>query len=103
VPLATFTVSGGPCRVVKVCNWTPLRPIVVTFPNLLHWLSAVPQAALLRERLHALCCGPAPNLSPRLGLVAGGGPLEQMLGSLLQSGQLDIGQLLKLLGIASLP
>jgi hypothetical protein len=66
VPLASFTVSGTPCRVVKVCNWTPLRPILVTFPNLLYWLSIFPQGATVRDLLHRLCCEPLlPRLDPR--------------------------------------
>jgi hypothetical protein len=58
LPLATFTVRGAPCRVVKVCNWTPLRRIVLTFPNLLYWLSLFPQLAGVRDLLHLLCCEP---------------------------------------------
>jgi hypothetical protein len=70
VPLASFTVTGSPCRVIKVCNWTPLRPILVTFPNLLHWLSIFPQGATVRDLLHRLCCEPLlPRLDRRLGVA----------------------------------
>ena len=58
LPLATFTVRGQPCKVLKVCNWTPLRPIVVTWPNLLYWLSIFPQLGQVRDLLHRLCCEP---------------------------------------------
>jgi hypothetical protein len=56
LPLATITVRGSPCQVVKVCNWTPLRKIVVTFPNLLYWLSLFPQLDPVRTSIHRKCC-----------------------------------------------
>ena len=67
LPLATITVRGAPCRVMKVCNWTPLRPIVLTFPNLSYWLSLFPQIGTVRDLLHRLCCEPLlqrPGVAP---------------------------------------
>lgn len=68
LPLATLTVRGSPCKVVGVCNWTPLRPIVLTWPNLLYWLSIFPQTAQVRDLLHRLCCEPL--FQRQLGLAA---------------------------------
>jgi hypothetical protein len=57
VPLAVITVSGMQnCTVVDICNWTPLRPIVGTFPNLGYWLSVFNLVTTLRNSLFCFCC-----------------------------------------------
>ena len=77
LPLATVTVRGTPCRVVKVCNWTPLRPIVLTFPNLAYWLSWFPQIGQIRDLLHRFCCEPgAVPLRPFFAAAPGAGVAE---------------------------
>jgi hypothetical protein len=56
IPLAVVTVRRSSCKVLRVCNWTPLRKILVTWPNVLYWLSVIPLAEPLREALHFMCC-----------------------------------------------
>lgn len=56
IPLAVVTVRRSPCQVVRVCNWTPLRKVLVTLPNILYWLSVIPLAEPLRDVLHQMCC-----------------------------------------------
>ncbi len=56
VPLALVRVRKGDCHVVSVCNWTPLRKHVVTFPTLGYWFGFIPIARLLREMMHKICC-----------------------------------------------
>jgi hypothetical protein len=59
VPLAVITVSGvQDCNIVDICNWTPLRKIVGTFPNLAYWLSAFNLLDTLRQELFCFCCEP---------------------------------------------
>ncbi|MFL5256253.1 MAG: hypothetical protein ACJ8AI_25820 [Rhodopila sp.] len=59
VPLAVITVSGAQnCTVVDICNWTPLRKIVGTFPNWGYWLSEFNLIETLRNTLFCLCCEP---------------------------------------------
>ncbi|MBV7266237.1 hypothetical protein [Erythrobacter ani] len=56
VPLAVVTVRGSDCQVIKVCNWTPLREHVLTFPTLSYWFGWIPLARMLREFIESLCC-----------------------------------------------
>jgi hypothetical protein len=56
VPLAVVKVRRSDCHIVSVCNWTPLRKHVVTFPTLRHWFGWIPIARIIREFMHALCC-----------------------------------------------
>lgn len=56
VPLATVTVRGKSCDVVSVCNWTPLRKHVLTFPTLNYWFGWIPVGKFLRQAMHNLCC-----------------------------------------------
>ncbi len=64
LPLALVTVSGGAdCRVTDICNWTPLRRMVGTFPNVAYWLSFLNLVEQLRTTLFCLCCaGEVPEL-----------------------------------------
>jgi hypothetical protein len=62
VPLATVTVSRGPCRVSKICN-IAARKFLVTWPNVQYWLSLVNLFsggqngfASFRAVLERLCC-----------------------------------------------
>lgn len=57
IPLAVVSVRKSDCAVVSVCNFTPLRRTVLTFPNLEYWLSWIPLWDSLAELLGALCCG----------------------------------------------
>lgn len=71
LPLAVVTVSGGhDCSVVEICNWTPLRPIVATIPNLEYWLSAFGVFEQLRNQLFCLCCQPLQPRRAQLGMLA---------------------------------
>ena len=66
LPLALVTVDGGAaCHVVAVCNWTPLRRMVGTFPNVAYWLSAFGLIEQVRTALFCLCCGAAPPARPQ--------------------------------------
>ena len=57
VPLAAVTVRGSDCKVLSVCDWTPLRKHVVTTKTLGYWLGWLPVAPMLRQLMHELCCG----------------------------------------------
>lgn len=56
VPLALVSVRRSDCGIVSVCNWTPMRKHVMTFPTLDHWFGWIPIGPVLREIMHALCC-----------------------------------------------
>lgn len=56
VPLATFRVSGNPCRVLSICNWTRHRKFATTFPALQYWLSILPYGVELRRVIERMCC-----------------------------------------------
>jgi hypothetical protein len=71
LPLAVVTVSGAhDCTIVEICNWTPLRPIVATIPNLEYWLSAFGIFEQLRNQLFCLCCQPLLPRREQLGMLA---------------------------------
>ncbi len=56
IPLATITVSGEACKIMRVCNWTTLRKFATTFPNLQYWLSPFSFVRALRVSLESICC-----------------------------------------------
>jgi hypothetical protein len=56
VPLALVRVRKRDCTVVSICNWTPLRHHVLTFPTLRYWYGFMPIWTTLREWIHGLCC-----------------------------------------------
>lgn len=56
VPLASVRVSGNPCRVLSICNWTVHRKFATTYPALQYWLSVFPFGKELRQLLDAVCC-----------------------------------------------
>lgn len=56
VPLAVVRVRKKDCRVLEVCNWTPLRKTVLSFPALEYWLSWIPLFGSLADIVHRLCC-----------------------------------------------
>lgn len=56
VPLAVVTVRKRDCHIVKVCNWTPLREHVVTFPTLGYWFGWIPIQRIIRDFMEQLCC-----------------------------------------------
>lgn len=67
IPLAMITVDlSGRCRVTDICNWTPLRPIVLSATAVEHWLRLFGIPGLLHRGMAALCCA-APQL---MGFVA---------------------------------
>jgi hypothetical protein len=57
IPLAVVRVRKKDCMVIDICNWTQLRPIVLTFPTIEYWLSLFPWGQALRDILHRFCCG----------------------------------------------
>jgi hypothetical protein len=59
IPLAIVRVRKKDCMVIDICNWTQLRPIVLTFPTIEYWLSISPWPLLPRDIVHKLCCGGA--------------------------------------------
>lgn len=69
VPLALVKVRRRDCHIVSVCNWTPLRKHVLTFPTLTHWFGWIPIARMIREVMHTICCDGF-NLRPGRGAVA---------------------------------
>src|SRR5579859_639652 len=56
VPLAIVTVRKKDCRVLRVCNWTSLRKLVLTFPTLEYWLSWIPWLSSLQDLIARFCC-----------------------------------------------
>src|SRR5262245_13691551 len=58
IPLAVVRVRKRDCKVVSVCNFTPLRKTVITFPTLAYWLSWIPLGSALSDLIHQLCCTP---------------------------------------------
>ncbi len=56
VPLASVTIRKRDCHIIKVCNWTPLRRHVITFPTLGYWFGWIPIRRILREFMEQLCC-----------------------------------------------
>jgi hypothetical protein len=58
IPLAVVRVRKRDCKVVSVCNFTPLRKTVLTFPTLAYWLSLIPLGSALSDLIHQLCCTP---------------------------------------------
>lgn len=62
VPLASVRVRrGAACSVLSVCNWTPLRKVAMTMPNLRYWLAPFGIARLVRTLFHQLCCPGEPE------------------------------------------
>ena len=62
VPLASITVSGSNCEVIKVCNWTEHRKYVLTIPTLKYWLSILTKDVNLADTLEGLCCNPIASI-----------------------------------------
>ena len=58
IPLAVIRVRKKDCAILSVCNSTPLRRQVLTFPNIEYWLSLLPISRAFKELLHRLCCRP---------------------------------------------
>lgn len=57
IPLAAVKVDlSGQCRVIDICNWTPLRPIVLSATAVEHWLRLFGIPGLVRPGIAALCC-----------------------------------------------
>lgn len=56
VPLALVKVRRGDCTVISVCDWTPQRRQVLTFPTLRYWLGWVPIGRLIKQAMHKACC-----------------------------------------------
>ena len=56
VPLAIVTVRKKDCKVIRVCNWTHLRKLVVTWPTLEYWFGWIPWFKSLQDAIGAFCC-----------------------------------------------
>lgn len=56
VPLASIHVTGSPCRVQRICNWSVHRKFATTFPALQYWLSLFPFGMALRRLMETICC-----------------------------------------------
>ena len=79
VPLAIVTVRKKDCKVLRVCNWTHLRKLVITFPTLEYWFSWIPWFKSIQDAIAAFCCADIelPQREPdRPGILATGSPSE---------------------------
>jgi hypothetical protein len=56
IPIAVVKVRRGNCEIISVCNWTPLRRQLVTWPAMNYWLGWLPQITVIREYIHLMCC-----------------------------------------------
>lgn len=56
VPLAAITIRSRDCSIVRVCNWTTERKMLVSMPTLRYWMSPLGLAKTVREILEWLCC-----------------------------------------------
>ena len=56
IPIAVVKVRRGNCEIISVCNWTPLRRQLVTWPAMNYWFGWLPQFAVIREYIHLMCC-----------------------------------------------
>jgi hypothetical protein len=59
VPLAIVTIRKSDCKVLRVCNWTQLRKLVVTWPTLEYWFGWIPFFSKLQNAIAAFCCAEA--------------------------------------------
>lgn len=67
IPLAAITVDlSAHCSIVSVCNWTPLRPIVLSATALEHWLRLFGIPGLFRPIMAQLCCA-IPEVRSQIG------------------------------------
>lgn len=67
IPLAAITVDlSTSCSIVSICNWTPLRPIVLSATALEHWLRLFGIPGLFRPIMARLCCA-IPEVQSHLG------------------------------------
>jgi hypothetical protein len=72
LPLAVITVDRShDCNIVDICNWTPLRRIVGTAPNVAYWISGFSALAELRQELFCACCEPLLLQRPPVAGVGG--------------------------------
>jgi hypothetical protein len=56
VPLAIVTVRKSDCKVLRVCNWTHLRKLVITWPALEYWFGWIPFFSKIQDAIAAFCC-----------------------------------------------
>jgi hypothetical protein len=56
VPLAIVTVRKKDCKVLRVCNWTHLRKLVVTWPTLEYWFGWIPWFSSIQDAIAKFCC-----------------------------------------------
>ncbi|MEJ7598230.1 MAG: hypothetical protein WKG01_10000 [Kofleriaceae bacterium] len=57
VPLAIVTVRKRDCKVLRVCNWTHLRKLLITMPSLEYWLGWIPVFRSIQDAVARFCCG----------------------------------------------
>ena len=55
IPIAVVKVRRGNCEIISVCNWTPLRRQLVTWPAMNYWFGWLPQFAVIREYIDLMC------------------------------------------------
>ena len=73
IPLAIVRVRKKDCAVVSVCNFTPLRKTVLSFPALEYWFGWLPIWKSLCDMIHNLCCrSPFQRVTPRMDVRAEG-------------------------------
>jgi len=56
VPLAIVTVRKSDCKVLRVCNWTHLRKLVITWPTLEYWFGWIPFFSKIQDVIALFCC-----------------------------------------------
>jgi hypothetical protein len=56
VPLAIVTVRKKDCKVLRVCNWTHLRKLVITWSTLEYWFGWIPWFKTLQDSVAKFCC-----------------------------------------------
>jgi hypothetical protein len=75
VPLAIVTVRKKDCKILRVCNWTSLRKMVITFPTLEYWLSWIPYVRSIQDIIGRFCCADVETRTVgtvgTVGMVAG--------------------------------
>ena len=56
VALATVRVRVRDCKVLRVCNWTTERDLLISWPAVTYWLGSLGIWDMLRQALDNICC-----------------------------------------------
>lgn len=75
IPLAIVTVRKRDCKVLRVCNWTSLRKLVLTAPTLDYWFGWIPLFSSIQDLIGEVCCTDL-KLPPREVVVGNTGALD---------------------------